>query len=119
MSHAGLVLQEALAAALLIAATDPPDGGRITFDPGSHGTDGFPTGNGQHDARMLDLEPRQVPGTGHSLKDREILGSDGQRARFASTHGRFSAVATGLNLPEYRGPEFLALLVSRYTRNHE
>jgi hypothetical protein len=77
MPHAGFVQQEALPAALLVAAADSPDGGRITFDPGSHGANGVPTGDGQHDACMLDLEPREVPGTGNGLKDREILGSDG------------------------------------------
>src|SRR5215472_8856308 len=116
MPNAGFVQQESLPAALLVAATDSPDGGRITFAPGGHGANGFPTGDGQYDAGMLDLEPRQVPSTSNGLNDREIPGSDGQGARFASTHGRISGVATGLNLPEYHWTEFLALLVSRYTR---
>src|SRR5271166_1917105 len=117
MAHMGFVQQEALPAALLVAATDSPNGGRIAFDPGSHGADCFTTGDGQHDACMLDLEPGQVSGTGDGLKDREVRGSDGKRTRFPSTHGRNSDVAIGLNLSAYRYPEFLALFVSRYTRD--
>src|SRR5258707_89606 len=109
------VQQEALPAALFVAATDSPDGGRIAFDLGSHGADGFTTGDGQYDACVLDLEPGQVSGTGNSLKDREVRGGDGEGARFPSTHGRNSGVAIGLNLPAYRYPEFLALFVSRNT----
>jgi hypothetical protein len=77
MPHAGFVQQEALPATLLVAATDAPDGGRITFEPGGHGANGFTTSDGQHATCMLDLEPRQVPSTGNSLKDRGILDSDG------------------------------------------
>ena len=113
----GFVQQEALPAALFVAATDSPDGGRIAFEPGSHGADGFTNGDGQHDACVLDLEPGQVSGTGNGLKDREVWGGDRKRARFPSTHGRNSGVATGLNLPAYPYPEFLALFVSRNTRS--
>src|SRR6476469_2866257 len=49
----------------------------------------------QQEAFVLDLEPRQVPGPGHGLKDREVRVGDGKRARFPSRHGRNSDVATG------------------------
>jgi hypothetical protein len=62
---------------VLVAATDAPDGGRVTFDPGGDGANGFTSSDGQHDACMLDLEPRQVPGTGNGLQERKSLGSDG------------------------------------------
>jgi hypothetical protein len=38
--------------------------------------DRFPGSDGQHNARMLDLEPSQVPGSGDRLEDREVRGSD-------------------------------------------
>jgi hypothetical protein len=42
----GFVQQEALPAALFVAATDSPNGGRIAFDSGRDGADGFTTGDG-------------------------------------------------------------------------
>jgi len=116
MTHMGFVQQEALPAALFVAATDSPNGGRIAFDPGSHGADGFTTGDGQYDACMLDLEPGQVSGTGNGLKDREVRGSNGKRTRF-SVHAweklRCRKRAQSPSIP--LSPEFLALIVSRYT----
>ena len=102
-------------AALLVAATDAPDGGPITLEPGGHGVDGFPGGDGQHDAGMLDLEPGQVPAASHGLEDREISGSDGQGARFSATHGRTSDAGAGSNLQHTSRPEFVALLRARPT----
>src|SRR4051794_32514982 len=55
-----IVQQEFLQAALLVAATDTPDGGPITLQAGSDGLDGFPGGHGQHNAGMLNLEEGQV-----------------------------------------------------------
>jgi hypothetical protein len=90
MPQAGLIQQEVFAAALLVAATDPPDGGRVTFHAGGHRVDRFTTGDCQHNAGVLDLGPSQVPGSGDRLEDREIRGSDDQGAGFAATHGTTS-----------------------------
>ena len=70
MPRVGVVQQEALPAALLVAATDPPDGGRVAFQAGGDRVDRFTTGDGQHQAGVLDLEPSQVPGAGDGLEDR-------------------------------------------------
>src|SRR5262245_60352664 len=51
-AHAGLVQQERLQAALLVAATDPPDGAGMTLQALGYGADGFTSGNGQDDAGM-------------------------------------------------------------------
>src|SRR5262245_60437173 len=68
MPPAGLLQQEALPAAVLIAATDPPDGGRVAFHAGGHRVDRFTTSHGQHNVGMLDLEPSPVPGSGDRLE---------------------------------------------------
>jgi hypothetical protein len=60
--------------------------------------DRFATGDSQHNAGMLDLEPGQVPGSGDRLEDREIRGSDDQGTGFATTHGTTSDAGVGLNL---------------------
>src|SRR5215472_2082501 len=57
--QAGLVQQEPLPTALLVAAADPPDGGRVALHAGGDRGNGFAARDGQHDAGMLDLEPRQ------------------------------------------------------------
>src|SRR4051812_14112355 len=49
-AHAGLVQQERLQAALLVATTDPPDGAGITLQAVGYGPDGFTSGDGQDDA---------------------------------------------------------------------
>jgi hypothetical protein len=51
-----MVPQEFLQSALLVAATDTPDGGPITLEAGSDRLSGFPGGNGQDNAGVLDLE---------------------------------------------------------------
>ena len=66
-AEAGFVQQESLQAALLVAATDAPDGGPVTLQPGGDRLDRFPGGNGQDDAGMLDLEPRPDAGCGPRL----------------------------------------------------
>ena len=60
--------------------------------------DRLPSGDGQHNAGMLDLEPSQVPGSGHRLEDREIRGSDDEGAGFPATHGTTSDAGVGLNI---------------------
>src|SRR5262249_25847809 len=59
--RAGVVQQEVAQPAPLVAAADAPDGGRVAFHPGSNGRDRLTGGDGQDDARMLDLEPGQAP----------------------------------------------------------
>ena len=97
-SQTGLVQQECLQAALLVAATDTPDGAWVTRQACGYGTDGLPGGDGQDDAGMLDLEPSQVPGSGNSLEDRNICGSEYQRARFPTAHRSTSSGEAGLYL---------------------
>ena len=70
MPGAGFVQQEALPAALLVAATDPPDSGRITLQAGGHRVDRLATSDSQDDPGVLYLEPSQVPGAGDGLEDR-------------------------------------------------
>jgi len=77
-AYAGFVQQERLQAALLVAAADPPDGGRIARQPVGDGPDGVTGGHGQNDAGMLNLEPGQTPGSGNGLQDRQLRSSDGQ-----------------------------------------
>jgi hypothetical protein len=72
--------------------------------------DRFATGDGQHDAGMLDLEPSQVPGSCDRLKDREIRGSDDQGAGFPATHGTTSDAGEGLNLQHTAPLNFLHYL---------
>src|SRR5205085_11294625 len=57
MPQAGLIEQEVFPAAVLVAPADAPDGGGVAFHAGGHRVDRFPTGHGQYDAGMLDLEP--------------------------------------------------------------
>jgi hypothetical protein len=82
-----VVQQEFLPAAVLVAASESPDRGPVTVHAGSDGVDRLAGGDGQHDARVLDLEPSHVPGASDSLQDGQIRGSDGQGASFAATHG--------------------------------
>jgi hypothetical protein len=110
MSQAGLIQQEGFPAAVLVATTDPPDGGRIAFHAGGHRIDWFPSGDGQHNAGMLDLEPSQVPGSGDRLEDREITGSDDEEARFPATHETTSDAGEGLNLQDTAARNFLHYL---------
>src|SRR5438874_11601604 len=55
-SRAGFVQQEFLQAALLVTAADAPDSGSITLQAQGHGLDGFPRGDGEHDAGVLNLK---------------------------------------------------------------
>jgi hypothetical protein len=95
-TQAGFVQQERLQAALLVAASYTPDGGRITLQAVGEGPGGFTGGHGQDNAGTLDLEPGQTPGSGNSPEDRQVRSSDGQRARFPATHGRASCAEAGL-----------------------
>jgi hypothetical protein len=70
MPRVGVVQQEALPAALLVAATDPPDGGRVTLQAGGHRVDRLAARDRQDDPGVLYLEPSQVPGAGDGLEDR-------------------------------------------------
>jgi hypothetical protein len=90
-----VVQQELLQAPVLVAATNTPDGGPITLQAGGDRLDGFPGGNGQHDARMLDLEEGQVTAACHGLQNGNISGSDRQGMRLSATHGDASNVQTG------------------------
>ena len=110
MARVGLIQQEVLPAPLLVAATDPPDGGRVTFHAGGHGVDRFASGHGQHNAGMLDLEPSQVAGSGNRLEDGEIRGSDDQGVRFAATHRITSDAGVGLYLQHTADLNFLHYL---------
>ena len=94
-AHAGLVQQEMSPAAVLIAATDAPDGGPVALQVGGHGLDGLTAGDGQDDTSVLDLEPGQPAAARDRLQDREIRFSDGHRARFPATHGTTSDAEAG------------------------
>jgi hypothetical protein len=72
--------------------------------------DRLATGDRQHNAGMLDLEPSQMPGPGDRLQDREIGGSDDQRAGFTATHGTTSDAGVGLNLQHTAPLNFLHYL---------
>ena len=49
--------------------------------------DRLASGDGQHNAGMLDLELSQMSGSGDRLEDRQIRGSDEEGAGFPATHG--------------------------------
>jgi hypothetical protein len=89
-SRAGVVHQEFLQAALLVAAADAPDGGPVALQPGGDLADPVAGGNGQDDPGMLHLEPRQMATAGNGLKDGGIRWMDGQWARFSTAHERAS-----------------------------
>jgi hypothetical protein len=90
-----IIHQELVQAPLLVAATDPPDGGPIIAEPGGDCLDRFPGSNSQDDTGMLDREPGQVAGLSDRSQDREISVRDGDRTRFAATHGRTSEAKGG------------------------
>jgi hypothetical protein len=106
-AHAGFVQQESLQAALLVAAADSPDSGRIALQAVGYGCDGFTSGHGQDDAGMLNLEPGQTPGSGNGLQDRQVSSNDGQGARVPATHGRISDAEAGLNVQHTAPANFL------------
>ena len=83
---AGVVHQESLQAALLVAAANAPDGGPITLQPGCDIADALASGNGEDDPGVLHLEPSQMATSGNGLKDGGIRWLDGQRARLSTTH---------------------------------
>jgi hypothetical protein len=106
-AQARLVQQEGLQAALLVAAADAPDGGRVTLQARGYGRDGLTGGHGQDDAGMLDLEPGQPPGPGNSLQYRQIRVSNTQGARFPTTHRSTSSAGAGLYLQHTPTVNFL------------
>jgi hypothetical protein len=86
-AQAEAVQQQGPQPALLIAATDTPDGGTVTLQPGRDRLDGFSRGNGEHDAGALDLEEGQVAAVRHAPQNRGISGGDCQGTRLSATHG--------------------------------
>ena len=112
-----LVQQEFLQAALLVAATDTPDGGPITLQAGGDGLDGFPCSNGQHNAGMLDLKEGQVATACHCTQNGSVRISHRQGMRLSATHGIPPMPEQGGGYLQYnRCHEFVALLLSRPTR---
>jgi hypothetical protein len=81
--------------ALLVAATDSPDGSPVTFRLRGDGLDRFAGSDGQDDASVLDLKPSQASVVSHGLQDGEIGISDGHEARSASTHEDTSEARAG------------------------
>src|SRR5438067_2204284 len=65
----GVVQQELLQPAPLVAATDTPDGGPITFRLGGDRLNRFAGSDSQNDAGVLDLEPGQASVVSHRLQD--------------------------------------------------
>jgi outer membrane protein assembly factor BamB len=92
-----------LQATLLIAAADPPDGGRVTLQASGYFLNRLASGDSEDDAGMLDLEPAQTTLTGHGLQNRQISWSNGQGARFTSTHG-FPSTAGAVFLLQHTRP---------------
>jgi hypothetical protein len=104
----GVVQQEFCQAALLVTATDPPDGGSVTLQSRSDCLDRFARGDSQDDPGMLDLEPSEAATAGHGLQYRGIRISNGQGARFASTHGTTSEAEIEGYLQHTPSPKFVA-----------
>src|SRR5690348_15238010 len=69
---AGVVQQEFLQPALLVAAADAPDGGAVALQPGGDIADALSGGDGQDDSGVLHLEPGQAAAVGHGLQDGDI-----------------------------------------------
>src|SRR5215468_10723000 len=112
----GLVQQEALPAALLVAAADAPDGGGVAPQPGGDGVDRLAAGDRQGDAGVLHLVEGQMAGACNRLEDRDVRGGDTQGARLPAAHGRTSCGRSRAQPSAYRCSEFLALLAARATR---
>ena len=93
--QSGVVQQKLLQPALLVATTDSPDGGPVTFRLGGDGLDRFAGSDGQDDTSVLDLKPSQASVVSHGLQDGEIRIGDGHGARFASTHEDTSDARAG------------------------
>jgi len=93
--QSGVVQQKLLQPALLVATTDSPDGGPVTFRLGGDGLDWFAGSDGQDDTRVLDLKPSQASVVSHGLQDGEISIGDSHGARFASTHEDTSDARAG------------------------
>src|SRR5947209_7172719 len=70
----------------LVAAADTPDGGAVAFQAGGHVLGALPGSDGQHDARMFDLEPGEAPAPGSCLQNGPISAGKGQGAGFSATH---------------------------------
>jgi hypothetical protein len=82
--------------------------------------DGFPGGNGQHNASMLNLEECQVAAVCHGSQDGSVSVRDGQETRLSATHGgtsdtragaAISSIPVATNLLHYFCPDPLGLLV--------
>ena len=84
--QAGVVQQELLQPTPLVAAADAPDGGPVALQPGCDIVDTLSASDGQDNAGMLHLEPRQATTTGNGFQDRPIRRRDGQRGRSSATH---------------------------------
>lgn len=80
------IQQELFQAVFLVASTDPPDGGPITFQAGGDSLDRFASGDCQHDPSTLNLEPGEAAAVGYSFQNGSIGAEDGQPAGFATTH---------------------------------
>jgi hypothetical protein len=106
--QSGVVQQKLLEPALLVATTDSPDGGPVTFRLGGDGLDWFAGSDSQDDTSVLDLKPSQTTVASHSLQDGEIGSGDGHRARFASTHEDTSDARAGTNSSILVRLEFVA-----------
>src|SRR5688500_3928963 len=87
-SLAGVVQQEFLQPALLVAAADAPDGGATTLQPTGHILDTLPSRDGQYDAGVLDLEPGQAPAAGDGFQNGAVRSGDRYDGGFAAAQGR-------------------------------
>src|SRR5690242_9488257 len=84
--RAGVVQQELLQPAALVAPAGAPHGGPVAPQPGGDVADALAGGEGQDDAGMLHLEPGQPAAAGNGLQDGGIRRRDGQRARSSAAH---------------------------------
>ena len=115
-AQAGFVQQESCQAALLVAATDAPDGGPVTLHPRATAWMGSPPATARTMRACWTWNQGRCRAPSDGLEDRKIRGSDGQGARFSATHGTTSGAAAGLSLQHTARPQFLALLRANPTR---
>jgi hypothetical protein len=89
-------------AALLIAATESPDGGRIALVDAGHVLDALAIGDGQDDASALNGGERKGAAVGELAQGREVGTQQREGVRFATAHGnklRCSARITPMITP--------------------